>query len=130
MKRVYKLAANFNTVEFEVTDADLNQYVNLDNPNECEYDEDGGFYAIAEEKILARLLQKEYDIIAGIDVVKPAPVPEKAKASAPDNRYRPTQLASQRQLDIMDQYGISYRRGITAQEASDLIKHSIESSRR
>lgn len=73
MRRNYKLAANFNTVELldinsedlmEVLDWDTEVYYN--NSDEPQWD-------IEDDELLARLLQREYDILAGIKVVPPQP---------------------------------------------------------
>ena len=64
MTRNYKLAANFNTVEFTITEEDMLDA--LDMENEIEYDEDG-------ELIIKRILQREYDMLASINVINVAP---------------------------------------------------------
>lgn len=72
MTRIYKLAANFNTVEFEINDDLILEEI---LPSELEYDEDDEvvFTDEARNNALKRILQREYDTLAGIDVVNIAP---------------------------------------------------------
>lgn len=78
MTRNYKLAANFNTVEFEITDNEILEEI---QPDELEYDEDDEviFTDEAKDNALKRILQKEYDILASIKVVNIAPDIKQAK---------------------------------------------------
>ena len=80
MKRIYKLAANYNTVEFEVTNDDLLDVVDFDNEVHYE-DDDSPVFHISKEEMIRRVLQREYDILASIKVVNEAPAP-KVKAAA------------------------------------------------
>lgn len=73
MNRTYKLASNFNTVEFTITDEDYFNYVNpIQTINEMAI-EDG----YPEESILSydewlkAILQEEYDILASIKPIDP-----------------------------------------------------------
>ena len=80
MKRIYKLAANYNTVEIELTEDDLLEGVDFDN--EVHYvDDDSPVFHISNEEMIRRVLQREYDILASIKVVNEAPAP-KVKAAA------------------------------------------------
>lgn len=82
MTRNYKLAANFNTVEFEITDDDVLDEI---KPEELEYDEDDEvvFTDEAKENALKRILQREYDLLASIDVVNVAPPIKQAEKINP-----------------------------------------------
>lgn len=65
MKRVYRLACNFNVVEIAPEYEDLLDLVDeteigLDEKNE-------EFIMVGEEELLRRLLQREYDILAAIE---------------------------------------------------------------
>lgn len=84
MIRNYKLAANFNTVEFEITEDDI-----LAAAHECEVTQtnNGEYvlteYNVSEEELIKRILQKEYDILASIRVVNIAPDIKQAKQINP-----------------------------------------------
>lgn len=73
MKKVYKLAANFNTVTIvDVEPKDLQRF--LDWETEVEFHEDGtSEWDVSDDELLERLLQHEYDLLAGIKVVQTAP---------------------------------------------------------
>lgn len=73
MKKIYKLAANFNTVTIEDIDKkDLDKYVDWEN--EVVWDNEGlPTTTVDDNTLIARLLQDEYDIIAGIKVLTTAP---------------------------------------------------------
>lgn len=72
MNRHYKLAANFNTVEFEITNDDLLEVV--DYENECVYNEDDEpEIQVSDDVLIKRILQREYDTLASIKVVNVAP---------------------------------------------------------
>lgn len=71
MERIYKLAANFNTVEFKPTREDLLEMVNYDSADVF-YDENFNPQVVVEDNVLLeRLLQREYDILASISPVQP-----------------------------------------------------------
>lgn len=76
MKRSYKLAANYNVVELEFTDEDLKGFAK-DDEIVLEYDELADDYSmryeVSDETLIKRLLQYEYDILASINVINPAP---------------------------------------------------------
>ena len=82
MVRNYKLAANFNTVEFEITDDEILEEI---KPEELEYDEDGEvvFTDAAKDNALKRILQHEYDLLASINVVNIAPPIKQAEKINP-----------------------------------------------
>ena len=82
MTRNYKLAANFNTVEFEITDDDVLDEI---KPEELAYDEDDEviFTDEAKENALKRILQHEYDLLASINVVNIAPPIKQAEKIDP-----------------------------------------------
>jgi hypothetical protein len=65
MNRTYKLACNFNTVE--ITDISYEDLLEVANFEEIGKAENGDRFAfVDEEELLTRLLQREYDIIAGV----------------------------------------------------------------
>lgn len=82
MTRNYKLAANFNTVEFQITDDEILDEI---KPEELEYDSDDEvvFTDEAKENALKRILQHEYDILASIEVVNIAPPAKQAEKINP-----------------------------------------------
>ena len=82
MTRIYKLAANFNTVEFEIDD-DF-EFMDYLTDDEILVDDEGDFYYdIPVEKIIPRVLQREYDILASIKVINVAPEIKQAKEITP-----------------------------------------------
>lgn len=79
MKRVYKLACNFNTVEIEPTRDDLMEMV---EDFELMESEEGLRPMVSDEELLSRLLQREYDILADIkpaNTVGAAPIKQPAQ---------------------------------------------------
>ena len=96
MKRVYKLAANFNSVEFEITNDDLMDV--LDFENEAKYDEDGELtFDVPEEVLTKRILQREYDILSSIRVINVAP---------PIKQAEPVEPASEKQIKWAESLGM------------------------
>lgn len=86
MTRNYKLAANFNTVEFEITDDEILEEI---TPEELEYDTDDEvvFTDEARNNALKRILQREYDILASINVINVAPdIKQKSKIDPPSEK--------------------------------------------
>lgn len=82
MKRSYKLAANFNTVEFEITYDDLLEACDFET--EVEYDEDQiPTITVEDEVLIKRILQREYDLLASINVVNIAPTIKQAEKINP-----------------------------------------------
>ena len=65
MKRTYKLAYNFNTVELEF---DEKEYVTVLEEDEMVLDEEGNleYYDVEEADIIERILQREFDILTEI----------------------------------------------------------------
>ena len=82
MTRNYKLAANFNTVEFEITDDEVLEEI---KPEELAYDDDDEvvFTDEAKENALKRILQREHDLLASIDVINIAPPIKQAEKIDP-----------------------------------------------
>lgn len=82
MIRNYKLAANFNTVEFEITDDEILDEI---KPEELKYDEDDEviFTDEAKDNALKRILQRAYDLLASINVINIAPDIKQAKKINP-----------------------------------------------
>lgn len=82
MTRNYKLAANFNTVEFEITDDDILQEI---QPDELEYDQAAEVFFTdeAKENAIKRILQREYDILASVKVINVAPPIKQAEPIDP-----------------------------------------------
>lgn len=67
MKRLYKLAANFNTVDLAFDEDDLIDVCGLD---EIEWSvDDQPTFLIPESELIQRILQREYDILASIKTV-------------------------------------------------------------
>lgn len=65
MKRIYRLACNFNVVEIVPEYEDLLEMVEEEEIGLDENDEE--FPIVGEEELLRRLLQREYDILAAIE---------------------------------------------------------------
>lgn len=72
MERHYKLAANFNTVEFTITDDDLMSALNWETEVRMDPD-DIPCWDVADEELISRILQREYDILAGVKCVPAQP---------------------------------------------------------
>ena len=87
MKRVYKLAANYNTVEFEVTQEDLRKVVDFDT--EVDYINEEPVYLISDDELTRRILQREYDILSSIKVVNEAPAPKVTTATQREKEADP-----------------------------------------
>lgn len=86
MERKYKLSANFNTVEIEFDENDLLDFVDED---EWQFDEDEGgalTHSVPEDVLIHRLLQKEYDLLAGIKTVAPVAVNQAAPVERPSDK--------------------------------------------
>lgn len=82
MKRIYKLTANFNAVEFEITNDDLLEACDFET--EVEYDEDRiPTVTVEDEVLIKRILQHEYDILASINVINIAPPIKQAEKINP-----------------------------------------------
>ena len=100
MKRAYKLAANFNTVEFEITNDDLLEACDFET--EVEYDEEHIPTVIVEDEVLIkRILQKEYDILASINVVNIAPPIKQAEKINPPSEKQAAYAESLGMKDAM-----------------------------
>lgn len=70
MKTSYKLAANYNVVEIQDIDVEKDLLEYLDWDTEVFYDPEGNpFWDVPYDDLLRRMLQHQYDIIAGIQVV-------------------------------------------------------------
>ena len=70
--RNYKLAANFNTVELTIDQDELMTVLDWDE--EVSYDSnDEPVWEVEDEVLITRVLQREYDILAGIKVINVAP---------------------------------------------------------
>lgn len=76
MKRSYKLAANYNVAEIEFDQEDLRALATADEIV-FDYDDDAGEhfmrFDVDDETLIKRLLQREYDILASINVINAAP---------------------------------------------------------
>lgn len=119
MRRNYKLAANFNTVELvdinsedlmEVLDWDTEVYYN--NSDEPQWD-------IEDEELLARLLQREYDILAGIKVVPPQPTSTTTTSS---NKKDKKDKPSEKQILWAKNLGMKNPEKSTSYEVSKYIQ--------
>jgi hypothetical protein len=78
MNKIYKLAANFNTVEFVVSDEEIERVARerfLDDSlflELTEGDEEIRVTEIEKDAALKFILQREYDFLSNIKTVKPA----------------------------------------------------------
>ena len=78
MNKIYKLAANFNTVEFVVSDEEIERVARerfLDDSlflELTEGDEEIRVTEIEKDAALKFILQREYDFLSNINTVKPA----------------------------------------------------------
>ena len=98
MKRSYKLAANFNTVEFEITNDDLLEV--CDPETEIEFDEDQiPTTTVEDEVLIKRILHREYDLLARINVVNIAPPINQAEKDDPPSEK---QIAWAKELGMKD----------------------------
>ena len=97
MKKEYKLAANYNTVTItDITEQDLFEVADWET--EVEMDENyNEKLIVAEEILIARMLQREYDLIAGIKVVPPQPMKTVA-TSKPAEEEPPFEKPSEKQI--------------------------------
>ena len=71
--RNYKLAANFNTVELTIDQEELMTVLDWDNEVYYPGESDEPQWNVEDEELLKRVLQREYDILASIEVVNVAP---------------------------------------------------------
>lgn len=87
--RNYKLAANFNTVELTIdqdelmTVLDWETEVYYNNSDEPQWD-------IEDEVLITRVLQREYDILAGVKVVQPVAIPVKGEKTPVKEEEKPS----------------------------------------
>lgn len=102
MIRNYKLAANFNTVEFEIKFEDLVQVATED---EYEFSDNEEYTLqelhVPEEELIKRILQREYDILASIKVVNIAPDIKQAKQINPPSEKQAKYAESLGMKDAM-----------------------------
>jgi hypothetical protein len=118
MLRKYKLAANFNTVEIEIGDCDIEElrmdkHLNAYYPSDI--DEDSIEYVDEEEfniDVIKRALQREYDILSGIKVVN----------IAPDIKKAPAEPASAKQIEWARNLGMKNPANATKQEVWEYIQ--------
>ena len=111
MVRHYKLSANFNTVELEIEKDDLLDYVRQE---EWDFDEEiqEFVHEVPSEQLLQRLLQKEYDILAGISTVAPV-------NTAP---VKPEDRPSEKQIEWARNLGMKNPESRSKAEVSDFIR--------
>lgn len=102
MEKVYKLACNFNVVEFKIKDGEFT------------------------EQELIDLLQREYDVLASINVI--APISASQKVQQRNKQSKKTgELATEAQLYALDEMGIDYDvENITKKEAWLLLNKAKE----
>lgn len=110
MDKIYKLAANFNTVDIKIDDEDLIEIIDISS-DEFDLDESGEHPIITPElrdELTLRVLQREYDIIAAIKTVAPvAPVKSASHTAAPKaekaaKKPSENQIAYARSLGMKD----------------------------
>ena len=115
MNRTYKLACNFNTVE--ITNLTYGDLLNVAEFEEIAEGEDGERFAmVSNEELLKRLLQREYDIIAGIktaNVIGAAATPTKPQA--------PVERPSERQIEWATNLGMDHPERHSRQEVAAYI---------
>lgn len=122
MKRVYKLAANFNTVEFELDEQDIFQYY-MDNYEsymwkEPEFDDDEGesvTWNVSEDVIIKAILQEEYDILASINVINVAP---------PIKQAEPVEKPSEKQIEWAKALGMKNPEKASKKEVWQYIQNN------
>lgn len=121
MMRNYKLASNFNVVEFTPTEKDLLEML---EPDEIVFqDEEGSvFHEVPEETLLARLLQREYNIINSI---KTAPQNANKPVERPRNKeqeYEPVDPPSKKQIEYAKLLGMKDAEKHSKKEVWEFIK--------
>ena len=118
MLRKYKLAANFNTVEIEISDNDIEELSMDKHLNICyptDIDDDIREFIEDEEyniDVIKRALQREYDILSGIKVVN----------IAPDIKKAPAEPASAKQIEWARNLGMKNPANATKQEVWEYIQ--------
>lgn len=113
MKRSYKLAANFNVVSID--DIDFNDLMDVAQPGEFELDENFmEVLSVSEELLLGRLLQREYDILAGIKVVPPT--------SSKPSKEEPEERPSEKQIEYARVLGMLNPERASKKEVWEYIK--------
>lgn len=89
LARRYKLASNFNTVEFEITPE---EFITVLQEDEVGFLASGeAVWDVPDEELIKRVLQREYDILASIQGTDVAP--------APKPKRPPTEPASPKQIE-------------------------------
>lgn len=115
MERIYKLAANFNTVEFKPTREDLLEMVDYDSADVF-YDENFNPQVVVEDNVLLeRLLQREYDILTSISPVRPIAGKPQQVSIPPRTRTEP-EKPTEGQIRWAKSKGIPNPESMTKQE--------------
>ena len=108
--RNYKLAANFNTVELTIDNEELMTVLDWDK--EVYYNNsDEPVWDVEDEVLITRVLQREYDILAGIKVVNVAPPAQGTKT--PNKEEEP---ASEKQIKWAKNLGMKNPEKATKKE--------------
>ena len=116
MEKIYKLAANFNTVEFTVTEEDLMDVLDWDN--EVYYNNsDEPQWDVEDSELLKRVLQREYDILASIKVVNIAPPIQTTKSSK-----KAEDKPSEKQIEWAKNLGMKHPEKATKREVWKYIQ--------
>lgn len=91
IKRSYKLAYNFNTVELEF---DEKEYVTVLEEDEMVLDEEGNleYYDVEEIDIIERILQREFDILTEIHLPIPIERPPQGTKKPQSDPPSPAQI--------------------------------------
>lgn len=114
--RNYKLAANFNTVELTFDQDELMTVLDWDN--EGRFDEnDEPTWDVEDEVLIGRVLQREYDILAGIKVINVAPPVQGSKT--PVKEVEP---ASEKQIKWAKNLGMKNPEKASKQEVWKFIQ--------
>ena len=99
LARRYKLASNYNTVEFEITADEFitvleeDEVAFLPTTNEPVWD-------VPDDELIKRILQREFDILASIQGTDIAPAPKAKKP--PAEPASPKQIEWARNLGMKD----------------------------
>lgn len=119
MNRTYKLACNFNTVE--ISDISYAELLEMAKFDEVGLDENGNKIAFVEDSILlARLLQREYDIIAEVKTANVIGV-----GAAPIKQAQaPAEPPSERQIEWARNLGMDHPERHSKQEVAAYISRN------
>lgn len=116
--RNYKLAANFNTVELTIDQDELMTVLDWDTEVYYPEDSDEPQWDIEDEVLITRVLQREYDILAGVKVVQPVAIPVKGEKTGVKEEEKP----SEKQIDWAKNLGMKNPEKSTKKEVWEYIQ--------